>query len=148
MAPNRDTAIAAALAGLAPPGGVAVRAWVAADFPAIQRLSEAEGWPTPRARPEESRAAWQRSWPALVATHGADVIGFVRALTDGDVTLFVPELLVVPAWRGRGIGRLLLDLCHALYPRTRIELLATASAAPFYEALGFRPLRGYRKRYR
>jgi GNAT superfamily N-acetyltransferase len=148
MESDRTVAVAAALVGLAVPAGVAVRAWSEADFPAIQSLSDAEGWPTPRTRPEECRAAWRCSWPALVATHDAAIIGFVRALTDAEVTLFVPELLVAPAWQGKGIGRLLLDVCHTLYPHVRIELLATGASAPFYAAVGFRSFHGYRKSYR
>ncbi len=75
------------------------------------------------------------------------MIAFVRALTDSEVTLFVPELLVIPAWQGKGVGRCLLDACHALCPHARIELSATESSASFYEANGFRPFRGYRKSY-
>ncbi|MGI8688241.1 MAG: GNAT family N-acetyltransferase [Thermomicrobiales bacterium] len=142
-----DRQLSAALARIALPPDVAIRPWVEADFPAIQALSDAEGWPTPRARPDEAREAWRQSRPALVATTDADVIAFVRALTDGQVTLFIAELLVAPAWQGKGLGRCLLDACHTLYPHVRIELFATESSASFYEASGFRPFRGYRKSY-
>ena len=76
------------------PPGIAVRPWTEADFPAIQRLSRAEGWPTPVERPDAALAAWRRSWPALVAAHGGEVVGFLRALSDGEVTTYVAEVLV------------------------------------------------------
>jgi GNAT superfamily N-acetyltransferase len=145
---DRTSSVAAALAGILLPPGVAIRPWAETDFPAIQALSDAEGWPTPRARPEAALDAWRRSWPALVATTDTGVIAFVRALTDEEVTLFVPELLVAPAWQGKGLGGCLLDVCHGLYPHVRIELLATEPSASFYAAHGFRPFRGYRKSYR
>ncbi|MDQ6832496.1 MAG: GNAT family N-acetyltransferase [Chloroflexota bacterium] len=145
---NRTSSVAAALAGILLPPNVAIRPWVETDFPAIQTLSDAEGWPTPRARPDAALDAWRRSWPALVATTETGVIAFVRALTDGEVTLFVPELLVTPAWQGKGLGRCLLEACHILYPHARIELFATESSASFYAAHGFRPFPGYRKNYR
>src|SRR5512134_2433936 len=88
---------------------VEIRAWAEADFPAIQRLSSAEGWPTPAARPAEALASWHSSHPTLVATVGDKVVGFVRALTDGEVTMYIAELLVAPECRGRGVGRALLD---------------------------------------
>jgi glycine/D-amino acid oxidase-like deaminating enzyme/GNAT superfamily N-acetyltransferase len=144
--PDRQQSIAT-LARIATPPGVAIRPWMETDFPAIQALSDAEGWPTPRTRPDEAREAWRQSWPALVATKRGDVIAFVRALTDGQVTLFITELLVAPAWQGKGIGRCMLDACHALYPHARIELFATESSASFYTASGFRPFHGYRKSY-
>lgn len=128
---DRTSSVTAALAGITLPPGVAIRPWAKADFPSIQALSDAEGWPTPRIRPEAARDAWWCSWPTLVATTDTDIIGFVRALTDGEVTLFVPELLVAPAWQGKGLGRCLQDVCHGLYPRVRIELFATESSASF-----------------
>ncbi|MGI8854997.1 MAG: GNAT family N-acetyltransferase [Thermomicrobiales bacterium] len=145
---DRPSSVAAALAGIRLPPGVAIRPWAETDFPAIQDLSDAEGWPTPRTRPDAALDAWRRSWPALVATTETGVIAFVRALTDGEVTLFIPELLVAPAWQGKGLGRCLLDVCHGLYPHVRIELFATESSASFYTAHGFRPFCGYRKSYR
>ena len=129
------------------PAGIKIRAWTKANFEAIQELSSAEGWPTPEQRPEEALAAWRHSWPTLVATDGARVIGFVRALTDGEVTTYIGELLVEPEYRGQGIGRGLLDMCHYLFPHTRFDLLSTDEADQFYKALGFRPFKGYRKSY-
>jgi len=145
---DRTSSVAAALAGILLPPNVAIRPWAETDFPAIQTLSDAEGWPTPRARPDAALDAWRRSWPALVATTETGVIAFVRALTDGAVTLFVSELLVTPAWQGKGLGRCLLEVCHIMYPHVRIELFATESSASFYAAHGFRPFAGYRKSYR
>jgi predicted N-acetyltransferase YhbS len=129
------------------PAGISIRAWTEIDFPAIQRLSRDEEWTTPEARPEETLAVWRASWPALVAVEHDSVIGFVRALTDGAITLYVAELLVALAWRRRGVGCALLDTCHLLYPHTRIDLLSTESAERFYEAIGFRRFQGFRKSY-
>lgn len=145
---GRSSSVAAAVAGIHLPPGVAIRPWAERDFPTIQDLSDAEEWPTPRTRPEAALHAWRCSWPALVATADTGVIAFIRALTDGEVTMFVPELLVAPAWQGKGLGGCLLEVCHRLYPHVRIELLATESSASYYAAHGFRPFRGYRKAYR
>jgi GNAT superfamily N-acetyltransferase len=129
--------------------GISLRSWTETDFPAIQRLSSLEGWPTPASRPDEALTAWKHSWPALVAVDGGAVIGFVRAITDGEITLFVAELLVEAPYRGKGIGRLLLDSCHYLFPHTRIEVLSTETSASFYARQGFRSIgAGFRKSYR
>ncbi len=130
------------------PAGIAIRTWAEADFPEIQRLSSAEGWPTPTARPVEALVSWRNAWPTLVAIGDDGLVGFVRALTDGEVTMYIAELLVTPAWRGRGVGRALLDACHLLFPHTRLDLLSTQSADQFYEASGFRRFQGFRKSYR
>jgi GNAT superfamily N-acetyltransferase len=148
LQPARRRQVVAALAELTLPAGVQIRAWADADFPGIQRLSSAEGWPTPTARPDEALISWRNAWPTLVAVAGDELVGFVRALTDGEVTMYVAELLVVPGWRGHGLGRALLDACHLLYPHTRLDLLSTESADRFYEANGFRRFQGFRKSYR
>ena len=112
------------------PVGVSIRAWDETDFPAIQTLAQAEGWSTPRERPGEALTAWQRSWPALVAVVDGALIGFCRALSDGDVTTYVAELLVAPGWRRRGIATALLDMVKdgcvqvrdlTCWPRAKVE---------------------------
>lgn len=122
------------------PEGIVIRAWQEQDFPAIQRLSEAEGWPTPNRRPEDVLAGWHHSWPTLVAEADGEVIGFVRAWSDRHITTYIFELLIAEQWRGRGVGSSLLDACHALYPRARLEVSSTEHSANFYRRYGFRDL--------
>jgi GNAT superfamily N-acetyltransferase len=126
------------------PPGVGIRPWVEGDFPAVQRLSEAEGWPTPLERPAEALAAWRRSWPTLVAVAEQEVIGFCRALSDGSVTTYIAELLVAPGWQGQGIGSALLEASQRLCPGSRLDLLAMETSRRFYERVGFRPFYGFR----
>ncbi len=145
---DRQRLLEHALTQMEIPIDISIRPWCENDFPAIQRLSSAEGWPTPEKRPEEAFVAWKASWPTLVALEAEQVVGFVRALTDGAITLYVMELLVAPDQRGKGIGRLLLDTCHFLYPRTRIEVTSAEAAQSFYIAHGFRYIGpGLRKSY-
>ena len=61
----RQRQVEAALTHVTLPQGILIRAWTENDFPAIQRLSHAEGWPTPQIRPDEALIAWQQSWPTL-----------------------------------------------------------------------------------
>lgn len=149
MTAQHQEQVAVAAARLALPPGVTIRPWTDADFAAIQRLSDAESWPTPRERPAAALLAWQHSWPALVATAGTAagtvVVGFLRALSDGAVTTYVAEILVAPAWRAHGVGAALLAMCHALAPDTRLDLLSTTGTAQFYVAHGFRRFPGFRK---
>lgn len=145
---SRQRLVKSALSGVMPPADVTIRAWTDADFASIQRLSNVEGWPTSENRSDDALVAWRQSWPALVATDGETVIGFLRALTDGRVTTYIAELLVEPQWRRMGIGRALVETCHNLCPSTRLDLLTTGSGNRFYEAAGFRRFGGYRKSYR
>ena len=145
---SRERQVGCALSRVNLPSGVAIRAWRASDFPDIQQFSGAEGWPTPQERSDEALNAWRQSWPALVATHGERLIGFLRALSDGYVTTYIAEILVIPEWRRNRVGAALVEICHQLFPSTRIDLLSTEEADRFYRAAGFREFRGFRKSYR
>jgi GNAT superfamily N-acetyltransferase len=145
---EHDRQVVAALSRVPLPAGLTIRTWLPADFPAIQRLSAVEGWPTPTQRPDEALVAWLASWPALVAATQDQVIAFLRALSDGAVTTYVDELLVAPQWRGQGVGSALLEVCHELAPGTRLDLLAGGQAERFYVGRGFRRFMGFRKSWR
>lgn len=142
---QRRLSVERAVCGLALSPGVTIRPWAETDFPAVQDLPAAEGWPTPVERPDDTLAAWRHSWPALVAVARGEVVGFLRGLTDGYITLYVAELLVAPRWRGRGVGTALIEVAQRLYPSTRIDLLGTETSASYYETHGYRPFRGFRK---
>lgn len=146
---QHEQQLSVALASLALPTGVQIRCFTADDFPAIQRLSDKEGWPTPSRRSDEALSAWQHSWPALIIAADEEIVGFVRGLTDGEVTMYIAELLIAEQQRGKGYGRLLLEACHLLYPHTRLDLTSTEEAVTFYKRLGFHDVGpGIRKSYR
>jgi GNAT superfamily N-acetyltransferase len=144
---SREQQLQMALAQVTLPPQVTIRAWIDSDFPVVRDLALTEGWTTLCDRPADGLRAWQRAWPALVVMHGAQLIGFVRAVTNEAVTLYVADLLVAPEWRGQRIGTALLELCHLLYPTVRLDLLAIEQAGAFYQAQGFRPFRGFRKSF-
>ncbi|GAC1386149.1 MAG: hypothetical protein NVSMB33_15650 [Ktedonobacteraceae bacterium] len=145
---DRQQQLTIALAQVTLPSRIEIRAWSEADFPTIQRLSLVEGWTSPTQRHADALLAWQYSWPALVAMEDEMLVGYVRGLTDGAITTYIADLLVDLRLRHRGIGRALLDICHFLYPTTRLELFAADDARPFYKTCGFRVVYdGMRKSY-
>jgi GNAT superfamily N-acetyltransferase len=139
--------LATALVQVTLPLGITIRAWTAADFPAIQHIGGNAGWTSLTQRPAEALLAWKNSWPALVAVADETIVGFVQGLTDEAITTYITALAVDEQWRRRGVGRALLDACHALYPTTGLYLLAVDDARAFYEACGFTVVyNGMRKR--
>ncbi|HEU5088675.1 MAG TPA: GNAT family N-acetyltransferase [Roseiflexaceae bacterium] len=142
---ERNTADLTLLAQVAVPYGISLRPWEERDFERIQLLSEAEGWLTATARPEDALLAWQRSWPALVAEVEGLVVGFVRAISDGAVTTYIAELLVAPEWRAIGVGLALVDACQAVAQGTRLDLLSMPRAVEFYRRAGFQQYIGFRR---
>lgn len=66
-------------------------------------------------------------------------VGFARAVTDRATFGWLADVFVVPAHRGRGVGRMLVEaaLAHPDLQSLRRWVLATADAQDVYRALGF-----------
>lgn len=89
-----------------------------------------------------TKEAWRQSNVAyVVESENGHVISYLRGVDRHDREL----VRVRTAHRGLGIGERLLSHVHALYPETRLEMLASASSHTYYEKLNFRPFYGYRK---
>ncbi|MBM7097981.1 GNAT family N-acetyltransferase [Bacillus sp. H-16] len=122
-----------------------IREYRSSDYSTIAALNQEQGWKNFADRPEEAKAAWEQSPVRCIAESEGQIIGYVRGLTDGFITLYVCEILVKKSWRKQGVGRALLNHVHSLYPAARLELLATGQSYDFYENAGYRMLYGFRK---
>lgn len=129
------------------PKGIYIRQFKEIDFSSIQVLYEKEGWMTFLKRSEDALKAWENSNITLVALDGDIIVGLIRALTDGEITTYIAEIIVDTSYRGMGIGKALIDICHNLYPNTRLDLLSTDGADDFYQRNRFRTNIGFRKSY-
>jgi GNAT superfamily N-acetyltransferase len=117
-------------------------------FSEIQELNKKEGWNQLVERYEETFDAWKNSNAAYVVIGPNEKIsGYIRCLTDMNVTIYVCEMLISEEFRGKGLGGKLLKYAHSLYPRTRMEMLASSTSHTFYESQGFRSFYGFRKTY-
>jgi ribosomal protein S18 acetylase RimI-like enzyme len=101
---------------------------------------------------EDFVALAQRVWPraysvgeaaaALARTinigawDGSRLVGSVRVLTDGHFFSTIPELLVDPDYRRRGIGRHLMELALDRSPRGKIAFGAQPESVAFFERIG------------
>jgi GNAT superfamily N-acetyltransferase/nitroimidazol reductase NimA-like FMN-containing flavoprotein (pyridoxamine 5'-phosphate oxidase superfamily) len=104
-------------------------------------LLAAEYWRTGSTKNEIVRSILgSNAWIGLSQSNG-ELIAAGRALTDGAWTGVICDVVVAPAFRGRGHGealmRVLLD--HPRLREVRRLRLGTRDAASFYEKLGFRP---------
>lgn len=112
---------------------------------AVVRITQGEQWPSFAADPERAlRVLTAPGTVAVVAVAEGEVVGYARALTDGALTCYLADMAIVPAHRGRGIGRRLVDEVFRRSGAQRMDLLALDEAEGFYQSLPHRRLPGYR----
>jgi ribosomal protein S18 acetylase RimI-like enzyme len=82
----------------------------------------------------------------ITAWDGELLVGCVRILSDGYFFGTIPEILVDPAYQGKGIGRQLMELAWQHSP-TSLFFGAQPGNEAFFEKLGYeRSLTSYAKR--
>lgn len=126
---------------------VVIRPYEESDFEDIHQLNQTEGWNNLVDKYENTKQAWGQSNLAFIVKEHNRIIGYVRGLTDGSISLYICELLIDQRYRGFGIGKKLLKYVHSVYPKTRIEMLASSTSQSFYETNRYRPFYGFRKTF-
>jgi GNAT superfamily N-acetyltransferase len=73
---------------------------------------------------------------------GDDQIGFARVVTDRATFAYLADVFVLPAHRGRGLAKLLMEavVAHSDLQGLRRWVLATRDAHGLYARYGFTPL--------
>jgi GNAT superfamily N-acetyltransferase len=104
-------------------------------------LFESTGWNDEyRATPDALMSAVSNSQYVVCAYEGGQLIGFGRILTDGILHAMIYEMIVHPAYQGRGIGKQILGMlvqwCQEAHIRD-IQLFCAGGKRGFYEKYGF-----------
>jgi len=99
------------------------------------------GWPKPPSREAHLDILLGSSHVVLAVDDDTGaVVGFVNAVSDGVLSAYVPLLEVLPDYRGRGIGRELVERMQELLSGFyMVDLLCDADMEEFYSRFEMKP---------
>ncbi len=104
---------------------------------AVRRLYDGAGW-----WPDWSLGGIDRAIEASVAVgawDGEKLVGFARAISDGEHRAYVEDVVIDPEYRGRGIGEgIVAALVGAIGEVHIVSLFCEPERVEFYGRSGFR----------
>ncbi|MDE3291576.1 GNAT family N-acetyltransferase [Lacticaseibacillus paracasei] len=109
-------------------------------MPEVLVLYKSVGWSMYTRDPARLERALTHSLMVLGADEGKQLVGLIRAVGDGETILFIQDLLVLPEYQRRGIGKQLIEALLARFPEVRQRVLLTdddPKTRNFYKAAGF-----------
>ncbi|RND84979.1 GNAT family N-acetyltransferase [Lacticaseibacillus paracasei] len=109
-------------------------------MPEVLALYKSVGWSMYTRDPARLERALTYSLMVLGACEGKQLVGLIRAVGDGETILFIQDLLVLPEYQRRGIGKQLIEALLARFPEVRQRVLLTdddPKTRSFYKAAGF-----------
>ncbi|WP_296129435.1 GNAT family N-acetyltransferase [uncultured Anaerococcus sp.] len=106
----------------------------------IRDLYDSVGWTSYTDDMDALIKGYENSLKILAAFEDEKLLGVIRAVGDGYTIIFIQDILVLPDYQRKGVGKTLLDSMMDLYPHVRqIEL--TTDIAP--ETIGFYYSQGF-----
>ena len=100
-------------------------------------LYRAVGWSSAD-KPEQLKAALANSHSVISAWVGNELVGLGNSLSDGQLVVYYPHLLVRPLFQGKGIGKEIVERLKTKYHGIHQHILvAVNEAVDFYERCGF-----------
>jgi GNAT superfamily N-acetyltransferase len=104
------------------------------------RLRDAAGWG--EMTREGLATGLASSLFSCVVEHAGEVVACARVVGDGGMYFYVQDVIVVPEYKGRGLGAQVMEavvryLEGAARPGAFVGLMAAQGAEGFYERYGF-----------
>jgi GNAT superfamily N-acetyltransferase len=105
---------------------------------ALRTLYDHVAWVRPAT--EAELGAVLAAGPAVGAWNGEELVGFVRALSDGHLAAYIEDVMVHERCRHLGVGSVLMTrLLQELDGVAVVTLFCAPGTAPFYQQQGFQP---------
>lgn len=87
--------------------------------------------------PEVHQRAFEASHTTVFVYENGQLLGFGRALSDGEYQGVIYDVAVLPEAQGKGIGKIIIEAIKEDLPSCNLILYATPGMEGFYQKLGF-----------
>jgi len=87
--------------------------------------------------PEVHQRAFEASHTTVFIYEESQLIGFGRAISDGEYQGAIYDVAVLPEAQGKGIGKIIMQTILDRLPNCNLILYATPGMEGFYKNLGF-----------
>jgi len=91
--------------------------------------------------PVVHKRAFEASHTTVFVFHAKELLGFGRALSDGEYQAAIYDVAVHPTAQGKGIGKLIIENILNRIPTCNVILYAAPGKEGFYRRLAFRRLK-------
>ena len=103
----------------------------------VVAIYSANGWSSAD-KPEKLLPALKNSDSLVTARVSEKLIGIGNAISDGSLVVYYPHMLVLPEYKGQGVGKKMMHLLQNKYSSFHQQMLtADSEAISFYQAMGF-----------
>ena len=92
--------------------------------------------------PEVHRRAFEASHTTVFIYEDSQLIGFGRAISDGEYQGAIYDVAVLPEDQGKGVGKIIMQTILDRLPHCNLILYATPGMEGFYKKLGFTQMKG------
>ena len=106
------------------------------------RLRNSAGWP--QMHLEQIETGLKNSAFIIAAKDGNNTVGMARLVSDGGYVVFIVDVLVLPEYQRKGIGKTMMEkimeyICGKLKDGycIQVDLMAAKGRESFYEKFGF-----------
>lgn len=87
--------------------------------------------------PEVHKRAFEASYTTVFVYEDSQLIGFGRAISDGEYQGAIYDVTVLPEFQGMGVGKVIIQTILQRLPNCNVILYATPGMEGFYKKLGF-----------
>jgi ribosomal protein S18 acetylase RimI-like enzyme len=90
---------------------------------------------------EVHERAFNNSYTVVFVFDGETLVGFGRAISDGEYQAAIYDVAVLPAYQGQGIGKMIIQNIVSKTPGCNFILYASPGKEQFYEKENFRRMK-------